>query len=107
MEQHRAKERSLIGNERFIYFFGDLPLPPGERRCDHPKWDTLAGDAAKVRDAVERGVNADREQWVALLYRVKRVTPLLDGCAACDLSCKRTVGGKVLVEETEQLFKSA
>jgi hypothetical protein len=107
MEQHRAEERSLIGNERFIYFFGDLPLPPGERRCDHPKWDALTGDAAKVRDAVERGVNADREQWVALLYCVKRFTPLLDGCVPADLCCECTVGGKVLVEETEQLFKGA
>jgi hypothetical protein len=60
-----------------------------------------------VRDAVERGVNADREQWVALLYRVKRVTPLLDGCVPADLCRECTVGGKVLVEETEQLFKSA
>jgi hypothetical protein len=60
-----------------------------------------------MRDAVEGGVNAGREQRVALLYCVKRVAPLLDGCVAGDLSCKCTVGRKVLVEETEELFKGA
>jgi hypothetical protein len=35
MEQYRSEERSLIGSERFIYFFGNLPLPPGKGRCNH------------------------------------------------------------------------
>jgi hypothetical protein len=107
MEQYSAEERSLIGSERCIYFFGDLPLPPGIGRCNHAKGDALAGDAAKMRDAVEGGVNAGREQRVALLYRVKRVAPLPDGGGAGDLGCKCTVGGKVLVKEAEELFKSA
>jgi hypothetical protein len=65
----------------------------------------VAGNAAKVRDSVEGGVDAGREQRVALLYRVKRVTPLLDGCLASDLGCKCMVSGKVLVKETEEFFK--
>jgi hypothetical protein len=44
---------------------------------------------------------------VALLYCVERVAPLLDGCVAGDLGRKCTISGKVLVEETEKLFKSA
>jgi hypothetical protein len=107
MEQYSAEERSLIGSERFIYFFGNLPLPPGDGRCNHVEGDALADDAAKVRDAVEGGVNAGREQRVALLYCVERVAPLLDGCVAGDLGRKCTISGKVLVEETEKLFKSA
>jgi len=47
------------------------------------------------------------EQWVALLYCVERIAPLPDDCMARDLSCKCMVGGKVLVEETEELFKKA
>jgi hypothetical protein len=35
MEQHSTEERSLIGCERFAYFFGDFPLPPGKGRCNH------------------------------------------------------------------------
>ena len=107
MEQYSAEERSLIGSERFVYFFGDLPLPPGKGRCNHAEGDALAGDAAKVRNAVEGGVDAGREQRVAMLYCVEGVTPLLDGCVAGDLGCKCMVGGKGLVEETEELFKSA
>jgi hypothetical protein len=98
MEQHSTEERSLIGGERCIYLFGDLPLPPGKGRCNHAKRDPLAGDVAKMRDAVEGGVNAGREQRVALLYHVKRVTPFLDGCVAGDSGCKSMVGWKVLVE---------
>jgi hypothetical protein len=67
MEQYSTKERSLIGGERFVDFFGDLPLPPGIGRGNHAERDALAGDAAKVRDAVEGSVNASREQRVALL----------------------------------------
>jgi hypothetical protein len=107
MEQHSAEERSLIGSERFVYFFGNLPLPPCKRRCNHAEGDALAGDAAKVRDAIGGGVNAGRKQRVALLYCVERVTPLLDGCVAGDLGRKCTVGRKVLVEEAEELFKGA
>jgi hypothetical protein len=107
MKQYSAEERSLIGSERCIYFFGDLPLPPGKRRGNYAEWDALAGDAAKVRDAIESGIDTGREQRVALLYCVERVTPLLDGCMASDLGCKCVVGGKGLVEETEELFKGA
>jgi hypothetical protein len=60
-----------------------------------------------VRDAIEGGVDAGREQRVALLHCVERVTPLLDGCVAGDLGCKCTVGRKVLVEEAEEFFKGA
>ncbi len=67
----------------------------------------MADDAAKVRDAVEGGVNAGRKQRVPLLYCVERIAPLLDGCVAGDLGCKCTVGRKVLVEEAEELFKGA
>jgi hypothetical protein len=105
MEQYSAEERSLIGSERCVYLFGDLPLPPGIGRWNHAKRDAPAGDAAKMRDAVECGVDADREQRVALLYCVKGVTPLLDGCVAGDLGCKCMVGRKVLIEKTEELFK--
>jgi hypothetical protein len=35
--------------------------------------------AAKVRGAVEGGVDAGRKQRVALLYCIERVTPLLNG----------------------------
>jgi hypothetical protein len=107
MEQYSTEERSLIGSEWLVYFFGDLPLPPGIGRCNHAEWDALADDAAKVRDAVEGGVNAGGEQWVALLYYVERVAPLPDGCMAGDLGCKCTVGRKVLVQETEEFFKGA
>jgi hypothetical protein len=107
MEQHSAKERSLIGSERLVYFFGDLPLPSGKGRCNHAEGNARTSDAAKVRNAVEGGVDAGREQRVALLYCIERVAPLLDGCVARDLGCKCTVGGKVLVEEAEELFKSA
>jgi hypothetical protein len=57
-EQHSTKERSSIGSERFIYFFGNLPLPPGEGRCNHAERNALASDAAEVRDAVEGRVDA-------------------------------------------------
>jgi len=67
----------------------------------------LVDDAAKMRDAVESGVNAGREQRVALLYCVERVAPLLDGCWSGDLGRKCTVGRKVLVEEAEEFFKGA
>jgi hypothetical protein len=107
MEQHSAEERSLIGSERRVYLFRDLPLPPGMGRCNDAEGDAPAGDAAELRDAVEGGVNAGREQWMALLDCVEGVPPLLDSCVAGDLGCKRMVGGKVLVEETEQLFKGA
>jgi hypothetical protein len=107
MEQNRAKERRLIGSERCIHLFGNLPLPPGERGCDHPKRDALARDAAEVRNAVEGGVNAGGEQRVALLQCVKRVTPLLDGGVTINLCCECAVGGKVLVEKTEQLLEGA
>jgi hypothetical protein len=60
-----------------------------------------------VRDAVEGGVDAGREQRVALLYCVERVAPLPDSCVAGDLGCKCVVGRKVLVEEAEELFKGA
>jgi hypothetical protein len=107
MEQYSTEERSLIGSERFVYFFGNLPLPPGIEPCNHAERDALADDAAKVRDAVEGGVDAGREQRVALLHCVERVTPPLDACVAGDLGCKGMVGRKVLVEEAEKLFKSA
>jgi hypothetical protein len=58
-----------------------------------------------MRDAVEGGVNAGREQRMASLYCVERVVPPLDGCVASDLGCKCMVGGKVLVEEAEEFFK--
>jgi hypothetical protein len=61
MEQYGTEERSLIGSERCIYLFGDLPLPPGKGRCNDTKGDALAGDAAKVRDAIQGGVNAGGE----------------------------------------------
>jgi hypothetical protein len=107
VEQDGAEEWSLAWSEWCTYLVGNLPLPPGKGRYDHAKGDVRAHDAAKVRDAVEGGVNAGREQRVTLLYRVKRLTPLLDGCVAGDLCCKCTVGRKLLVEETEQLFKGA
>lgn len=107
MEQYSTGERSLIGSERFVYFLGNLPLPPGIGRCNYAEGDALAGDAAEVRDPVEGCVDADRKQRVTVLHCIERVTPLLDGCVASDLGCKCVVGGKVLVEETEELFKSA
>jgi hypothetical protein len=107
MEQYSPEERSLIGGEWCIYFFGDLLLPPGMGRCNHAERDAPAGDVSKVRDAVEGGVDAGRKQRMALLYCVERVTPLLDGCLPGDLGCKCTVGRKVLVEEAEELFKGA
>jgi hypothetical protein len=107
MEQYSAEERSLIGGERCIYFFGDLLLPPGIGRCNHAERDAPAGDVAKVRDAVEGGVDAGGKQRVALLYCVERATPLLDSCVPRDLGCECTVGRKVLVEEAEELFKGA
>jgi hypothetical protein len=107
MEQYSAEERGLIGSERFVYFFGNRPLPPGIGRSNHAERDALAGDVAKMRDAVEGGVDAGREQRVALLYCVERVAPLLDGCVAGDLSLKCTVSRKVLVKEAEELFKGA
>jgi hypothetical protein len=60
-----------------------------------------------VRDPVKRCVDTGREQRVALLYCVERVAPLLDGCVAGDLGCKRSVGRKVQVGEAEELFKGA
>jgi len=107
MEQYGPEERSLIGSERFVYFLGDLPLPSGITRGNHAERDALTGDAAEVRDAVEGGVDACREQRVALLYCVERIAPLLDGCVSGDLGRKCTIRGKVLVEEAEELFKSA
>jgi hypothetical protein len=94
MEQYSTEEGSLIGSERCIDLFGDLPLSPGKGRCNHAKGDALAGDAAKVGDAVEGSVNAGREQRVALLYCVKSVTPLLDGCVARDLGASALLVGK-------------
>jgi hypothetical protein len=35
MKQYSAEERSLIGSERCIYFFGVLPLPLGKRRRNY------------------------------------------------------------------------
>ena len=67
----------------------------------------MTADAPKVRDAVESCVNADGEQWMALLHSIERVTPLLDGCVTGDLGCECTVDRKVLVEETVKLFKGA
>jgi hypothetical protein len=32
MEQYSAEKRSLIGSERCVYLFCNLPLPAGERR---------------------------------------------------------------------------
>jgi hypothetical protein len=107
MEQYSAEQRSLIGSERCVYLLCDLPLPPGKRRCNHAERDGLAGDAAEMRDPVEDGVDAGRKQWVSLLYCVERVMPLLEGCVACDLGCKRMIGGKLLIEEGEELFKGA
>jgi hypothetical protein len=60
-----------------------------------------------VRDAIEGRVYASREQRVALLHCIERVAPLLDGCVAGDFGGKRTIRGKALVEEAEELFKSA
>jgi hypothetical protein len=42
VEQYSTEERSLIGSERFVYFFGNLPLPPGSGRCNHAERDALA-----------------------------------------------------------------
>ena len=83
-----------MGSERCVYLFCDLPMPPGKSRCNYAKRNALAGDITEVRDTVEGGVDADREQRVALLYCVERVTPLLYGCVAANLSCKCMVGGK-------------
>jgi hypothetical protein len=107
MEQYSAEKRPLIGSKRCIYFFGDLLLPLREGRRNHAQRDAPSVDATKVRDAVEGGVDAGREQRMALLHCVERVAPLLDACAAGDLGCKCTVGRKVLVEEAEELFKGA
>jgi hypothetical protein len=60
MEQYSAEKRSVIGSERFGHFFDNLPLPPSIGRCSHAEGEALAGDAAKVRDAVEGGVDASR-----------------------------------------------
>jgi hypothetical protein len=60
-----------------------------------------------MRNAIEDRVDAGREQRVALLYRIERVAPLLDRCAAGDLGRECSVGWKVLVEETEEFFKGA
>jgi hypothetical protein len=105
MEYYSAEERSLMGSERCVYLFSDLALPPGKRRCNHAERDALAGDAAKVWDAVEGGVDASREQRMALLYCVERIVPSLDRCDAGNLGRKCMVGGKVLVEEAEELFE--
>jgi hypothetical protein len=67
MEQYSAEERSLIGSERCVYRFGDLLLPLGPGRRNYAERKALAGDAAKVRDAVEGGVYTGGEQRVALL----------------------------------------
>jgi hypothetical protein len=67
MEQYGTEERSLIGSERFVYFFRNLPLPPGIGRCNHTEWDALAGDVAEVRDAIEGCVDAGRKERVTLL----------------------------------------
>ena len=107
MEQYSPEERSLIRRERCVYLFGDLTLPTGIGRRNHAERNALAGDAAKMRDAVEGGVDGSREQRVALLYRVERVAPLLDGCVAGDLGSKCTVGRELLIEEGEELFKGA
>jgi hypothetical protein len=107
MEQYSTEERSLIGSERCVYIFGDRPLPLGTGPCNHAERNALAGDAAKVRDSVKRCVDTGGEQRVALLNCVERVAPLLDGCVAGDLGRKCTVSGKGLVEEAEELFKSA
>jgi hypothetical protein len=105
MEQYSAKKRSLMGSERCVYLFCNLPLPPGKSRSHHAERDALIGDAAEMRDAVEGGVDAGREQGVALLYCFERIAPLLDRCAAGNLGCKCMVGRKLLVEDAEKLFK--
>src|SRR5258707_9309838 len=88
MEQYSTEERSLIGSERCIYFFGDLLLPLGKGRCNHAEGDALAGDATKVRDPVEGCVDTGRKQRGTLLYCVERLTTLLDGCVAGRLACR-------------------
>jgi hypothetical protein len=106
MEQCGTEERSLIGSERSVYLFGDLILPPGAGCCNDAERNARTGDAAKMRYAIESGVNAHREQWMALLYCVERFAPLLERCVAGDLGRKCGVSGKVLIEEAEELFKS-
>ena len=44
---------------------------------------------------------------MALLYCIERVAPLTNGSMAGDFGGKRTIRGKVLIEEAEELFKSA
>jgi hypothetical protein len=44
---------------------------------------------------------------MTLLYSVECVAPLLNGCGAADVSCKCMLGGEVLIEEAEQLFKGS
>jgi hypothetical protein len=61
MQQYSTEERSLIGSERCIYFFGDLLLPLGTGRRNYAERNTPASNAAKVRDAVEGGVYAGGE----------------------------------------------
>ena len=107
LKQYSAEKGSLIGSERFGYFFGNLPLPSCKGRCNDTEGDALAGDAAEVRDTVEGGVDAGGEQRVALLHCVERVTPLLNGRVTADLGRKRVVDRKLLVEEAIELFKGA
>lgn len=75
--------------------------------CNHAKGYALAGDFAEVGDAVEGGVDAGREQRVALLCGIERVSPLPNRCVTGDFSCECTVNWKVLVEETVKFFKGA
>jgi hypothetical protein len=101
MEQYSTEERSLIGSERFVYFFGNLPLPPGSGRRNHAERDALAGDVAEVRDAVEGGVDGGREQRMTLLHCVESVAPLLNGCLAGNLKPRRVNSKPVLHRPVE------
>jgi hypothetical protein len=107
MEQYSTEERRLIGIERCVYFFGDLTLPLGAGRGNHAERNAVAGDTPKVRDAVKRRVDTGGEQRVTPLDRIEGVAPLLDGCVTADLGRKCSIRGKGLVEEAEELFKSA
>ena len=75
-------------------------------RCKGSRWDVLAADASKVKDALECGVNAAGKQRMPLLHYVERVMPLLDGWGPGDLGCKRTVERKVLIEEAVSSSKA-
>lgn len=105
IEKDCAEERRLIGRERRIDLFGNLLLPAGIGGCDYTEGDVLVGNVPKVWDTVEGCVDANGEQWVASLYRVQRIAPLLDGCVSGDLGGKGSVDRKMLAEEAVELFK--